>query len=129
MKRYDILVIEDDRRLADLYQINFSEQQFQVRLAYSGEDGLKEVQARRPDLIILDVLLPGIDGWEVLSRLKADLHTASIPVILCTGQDDLDAIERSFQAGAQAYILKPIQFSKLVLKVAAVLDIEEVLHG
>jgi DNA-binding response OmpR family regulator len=128
MKKYDILVIEDDRRLSDLYLINFSTERFSVRIAYTGEEGLASVRQKRPDLIILDVILPGMDGWSVLSTLKADAATASIPVIMCTGQADVEDIEKSFKSGAQSYIIKPILFSKLVKKVAAILDIEEILH-
>ena len=128
MKKYKIMIVEDDRQLADLTKINFPQEQFIVKTCYNGPDALKEVDRDRPDLIVLDVMMPGMDGWEVLLKLKSDPKTSSTPVIMCTAKDGLGDVEKSFNFGAQSYVIKPIVFTKLLKKVAAVLDIEKLLN-
>ena len=127
-KKYKILIVEDQRPLAEITRMSFPAGQFQALACYSGADALKEVAVHRPDLIVLDLIMPGgIDGWEVLRRLRADAATASIPVVVCTGKEDPGDVDRAFQAGAQAYVMKPVHFGLLIKKVAAILDIEELL--
>ena len=128
MKKYKILIVEDERMLAEMMKRNFLEGQFTVRTCYNGSDALALVTADLPDLIILDVMIPGMDGWEILSKIKSDPHTASVPVIICTGKDSVQDVERSYRAGAQAYLIKPFSFQTLLKKVAAVLDIEKLLN-
>jgi len=128
MKKYSILFVEDDRQLSELAGLNFLKHQFTFRPCYNGPEALKEVSKERPDIIILDVMMPSMTGWEVLQKLKSQPETSSIPVIICTGRDGREDVEKSFNFGAQAYIIKPIVFANLLKKVAAVLDIEELLH-
>lgn len=127
MKKYKILLVEDERPLADMTKMNFPQDQFDVRVAYSGMDALKEISKNRPDLVVLDIMMPGMDGWEVLLKLKSEPKTSTIPVIMCTAKDGLGDVEKSFKYGAQAYVIKPIVFSKLLKKIAAILNIESLL--
>lgn len=127
-KQYRILIVEDDRQLAELTKINFPADQFMVRTCYNGIDALKEVEQDRPDLILLDVVMPGMDGWETLLKLKANSKTSTIPVIMCTAKDSLRDVEKSFHYGAQAYVIKPVVFKTLLQKIAAILNIESYLH-
>lgn len=127
MKKYKILLVEDERPLADMLRMNFPQEQFEPRVAYSGPDALKEISKNRPDLVVLDIMMPGMDGWEVLLKLKSDPKTSSLPVIMCTAKDGLGDVEKSFKYGAQAYVIKPIVFSKLLKKIAAILNIESLL--
>lgn len=127
-KKYKILIVEDDRQLAELTKINFPVEYFAAKACYGGGDALKEIIKERPDLVVLDVMMPGMDGWEVLLKLKSDPKTSSIPIIMCTAKDGLGDVEKSFNYGAQSYIIKPIVFSKLLKKVAAILDIERLLR-
>lgn len=129
MKKYKIFIVEDDRQLADLVRMNFPEDRFDAQVFYKGADVLSKVPKERPDLIILDVVMPGMTGWDVLLKLKSDPKYSSIPVIMCTGKDSLGDVEKSFHFGAQAYIIKPVVFSKLLQKVAAILDIEDLVRG
>ena len=128
MKKYKILIVDDERSLADMTKDSFPQEHFLARACYSGEQALKEVDRDRPDLIVLDVMMPRMDGWEVLAKLKSSPLTSSIPVILCTARDGLDDVERSFRFGAQSFIVKPFAFSKLLEKVAVILEIEKLLN-
>lgn len=127
MNKFKILVVDDERPLADMTCINFPTDQFIAQACYSGEEALNEVRKSPPDLIVLDITMPGMDGWEVLLKLKSDPKTSSIPVVMCTARDGLVDVEKSFHYGAQSYIIKPFVFAKLLKKVAAILDIEKLL--
>ena len=127
MRKYKILIVDDERPLAEMIRLNFPEEQFDARTCYSGKEAIEEALSFRPDVLILDVMMGGMDGWEVLSALKANPRTAAIPVIMCTAKDDPKDVEKSFQYGAQSYVIKPINFTKLMTKVSAVLDTEELL--
>ncbi len=127
MRKYKILIVEDEQLLADITRMNFPADRFTAKVCYNGPDALKEVTRDRPDLILLDIMMPGMDGWEVLLKLKSNPKTSAIPIIMCTAKDGLVDVEKSFKYGAQAYVIKPIVFGKLLKKVAAILNIEELL--
>ncbi len=127
MKKCKILIVDDERPLAEMIRINFPPAQFEASTCYNGREALAEAEQNRPDLIVLDVMMGGMDGWETLSALKSNSKTASIPVIMCTAKDGPQDVQKSFQYGAQAYIIKPINFAKLLAKVSAILDTEELL--
>lgn len=91
---------------------------FRIRTADSGVKALEEVAAEKPDLILLDILMPGIDGFEVLSRLKADRNTKDIPVIILSALNSNKDIVRAYEMGAKDYITKPIIIEKLINSVA-----------
>lgn len=91
---------------------------FRIRTADSGVKALEEVAAEKPDLILLDILMPGIDGFEVLSRLKADCNTKDIPVIILSALNSNKDIVRAYEMGAKDYITKPIIMEKLINSVA-----------
>ncbi len=88
MEREKILVIEDDADIAELMEYNLAREGFVVKVARSGEEGLSLAKLRRPDIILLDLMLPGIDGLEVCRRLSADRSTRSIPVVIVTAKGD-----------------------------------------
>ena len=91
---------------------------FRIRTADSGVKALEEVAAEKPDLILLDILMPGIDVFEVLSRLKADWNTKDIPVIILSALNSNKDIVRAYEMGAKDYITKPIIMEKLINSVA-----------
>ncbi|OGR56925.1 MAG: hypothetical protein A3I11_03240 [Elusimicrobia bacterium RIFCSPLOWO2_02_FULL_39_32] len=128
MDKHKILIIEDDHPLADLMKMNFPKEQFDTACCYSGEEALREIQKNRPELIILDVVMPKMDGWEVLKKIKSNPLSSSIPVIMCTAKDNVGDVEKSFHYGAQAFVIKPVIFKKLIKKVEAILDLEEMLN-
>ncbi|HET7677233.1 MAG TPA: response regulator [Candidatus Limnocylindrales bacterium] len=111
----DVLVIEDDPGVAALLRTYLESDGHQVRVAHDGETGLAEAEARPPGAIVLDIVLPGIDGWEVLNRLKADARLRDVPVIIVTARDS----ERlGLAVGAVDYLVKPVERSVLLERLA-----------
>lgn len=106
-----VLVIDDDERQHDLMRRQLAKSGMQVECELSGEGGLAKARELVPDVILLDVLMPGIDGWEVLHQLKNDPKTAGIPVILVSMLPDEG---RGFQLGAVDYIVKPVNRERLM---------------
>lgn len=105
-----ILVIDDDHSASDLWQRFLAREGFQVRQAWTGEEGLQLARQLAPAAIVLDVVLPGMDGWSVLSALKSDPATSGIPIILSTILDDKT---KGYALGAADYLTKPIEYERL----------------
>jgi CheY-like chemotaxis protein len=106
-----VLVIDDEAAVRDLMQRFLSKEGFRVVTASSGEEGVRQARELRPDAITLDVMMPGMDGWAVLSALKADHEVAGIPVIMLTIVDDRNL---GYALGASDYLTKPIDRERLV---------------
>jgi DNA-binding response OmpR family regulator len=113
-----ILVIDDDPSIRSLFKRGLGYEGFSVDLAESGEAGLISARDNVPDLIILDVMMPGIDGFEVLRRLRA--AGDSIPVIMLTAKDADESQVEGLDAGADDYVLKPVSFDVLLARIRAV---------
>jgi signal transduction histidine kinase/DNA-binding response OmpR family regulator len=107
-----VLVIDDDPTVQDLMQRLLTKEGYQLHLATSGTEGLEKAQALLPDIIILDVMLPGLDGWSVLVHLKEHPELADIPVIMLTMIDDKS---RGYALGADDYLTKPVDRDRLLL--------------
>jgi DNA-binding response OmpR family regulator len=105
-KRVKILLIEDDPFLLSMYSAKFELGGFAVVTADNGEDGVVSAKGERPDLILLDIVLPKMSGLDVLQKLKTDNTTASIPVIILTNLNQKDEIERGMALGASDYLIK-----------------------
>jgi DNA-binding response OmpR family regulator len=107
--RQHVLLVEDEPLLIDLYEERFAEEPFELSTAETGEDALRLARAGKVDLILLDILLPGINGFEVLRQLKADMETRDIPVIVLTNlgseQSDKDK-QLALSLGAVDYLVK-----------------------
>ncbi|MFY9493240.1 MAG: response regulator [Minisyncoccia bacterium] len=103
---YKILLVEDDPFLLDMYSTKFKEVGFDVVVAQDGEMGLAKAKELMPDLVLLDIVLPKKDGFEVLKILKSDGQTAKIPVILLTNLGLDSDVKRGLELGAQSYIIK-----------------------
>ncbi len=117
----EILVVDDDRDVARSIELALRRRGFRVSLAHSGVEALKLLRRCRPHLVILDVVMPGLDGLEVCRRLRADPNTAELPIIFLTARgQDQDRIA-GLRAGADDYISKPFNLEELVLRVKAVL--------
>jgi len=114
-----ILVVEDEHNLALGLRANLEVEGYEVAVAESGEAALDEAEARAPDLIILDLMLPGIDGYEVLSTLRARGVDTSV-LILSARAEEIDKV-RGFRAGADDYVTKPFGVMELLLRVQALL--------
>jgi DNA-binding response OmpR family regulator len=101
-----ILIIEDDRFLRELIARKLKNEGYEVLEAVDGEEGLKRIKEEKPDLILLDLILPGIDGFEVLAKAKEDPDTAQIPVIILSNLGQREEIERGLKLGAIDYLIK-----------------------
>lgn len=101
-----ILVVEDDRFLRELITKKISKEGFEVIRAVDGEDGIKKIKEEKPDLVLLDLILPGIDGFEVLSQMKEDPEIKSIPVIILSNLGQKEDVEKGIKLGAQDYLIK-----------------------
>ena len=105
-KKYRIAIIEDEPFLATMYVTKFELEGFEVLRASDGTEGLELIKNNRPDLILLDIVMPKMDGFEVLTLLKKDAETAKIPVILLTNLGQRTDIEKGMALGAADYIIK-----------------------
>jgi len=116
-----ILIIEDERDLAELLAFNLEKEGFTTRCCYNGNDGLEAARSEIPDLIVLDLMLPGIMGTEVCKALRKESRTAQIPVLMVTAKsDEIDRVV-GFEVGADDYIVKPFSMRELSLRIKAVL--------
>ncbi len=101
-----ILLVEDDDLLVRMYQDKFTRDGNKITVALDGEEGLAKLREERPDLILLDILMPKMDGYEMLKRVKADPELKSIPVILLTNLGGQDDPRKGLEMGAVAYLIK-----------------------
>ena len=106
MKKKKILIIEDETTLQRSLVEFLSTEGFEVISASDGEKGLELAKSEKPDLVILDIILPKKDGYEVLTELKGDGNTQSIPVILLTNLESPEDIDKAFEKGASTYLVK-----------------------
>lgn len=107
MSRHRILVVDDDPRLLHIVAMYLGIEGYDVASASNGEEGLKQVEAHRPELVILDIMMPGMDGVEACRRIRADPETAHIPVLMFSALSGDDDVERARLAGATHLITKP----------------------
>jgi phosphate regulon transcriptional regulator PhoB len=116
-----VLVVEDEPDIRDLIVLHLAREGFRCRTATDGGDALREVRASHPDLVILDLMLPGLNGLEVCRRLRAEPATASLPIIMLTAKtDEVDRVV-GLEMGADDYVVKPFSPKELVARVRAVL--------
>ncbi len=109
-----ILVCDDERHIVRLIQVNLERQGYQVLTAYDGKEGLEKVRSEKPDLLVLDVMMPYMDGFEVLKALRREPETEALPVIMLTAKaQDKDVFE-GYHYGADMYLTKPFNPMELV---------------
>jgi two-component system alkaline phosphatase synthesis response regulator PhoP len=102
-----ILAVDDERHIVRLIQVNLERAGYQVITAFDGTEGLKKVETEKPDLIVLDVMMPKMDGFEVLKRLQANPETREVPVIMLTAKAQDADVFRGWASGVSAYLVKP----------------------
>jgi two-component system, OmpR family, phosphate regulon response regulator PhoB len=116
-----VLVVEDEPDIRDLVVLHLTREGFRCRTAGNGPDALREARAAPPDLVVLDLMLPGMDGLEVCRRLRAEGATAGVPIIMLTAKaDEVDRVV-GLELGADDYVAKPFSPKELVARVRAVL--------
>lgn len=127
LKKASILAVDDSKTNLKLLVQILSRQGFVVRPILDGISALASTQAELPDLILLDIKMPTMDGYEVCERLKADKHTSKVPVIFITAQIEVFDKIRAFQVGAADYVTKPIQTEELLARVNTQLKIRNLI--
>ena len=120
-----ILVVDDDPRLLHVVSMYLSIEGYDVDTAPNGEEGLQRLEALRPDLVILDVMMPGIDGLEACRRIKSNPETRQIPVVLFTALSRTDDVESGRAAGANRFINKPFSLIGLGAVIRSFLSEEQ----
>jgi DNA-binding response OmpR family regulator len=118
----NILIIEDDEFLRGLINKKLAAEDFNMISAIDGEEGIKKAKEEKPDLILLDLVLPKIDGFEVLSQIKANPSTSAIPVIILSNLSQKEDMDKGIKLGATDYVIKA-QFTpeEIIEKVKAIL--------
>ena len=116
-----VLVIEDEHSIQKVIRTNLSASGYTVATAYSGEEGLELLRAEKPDLVLLDLLMPGISGWDVLEKMKESGDIDIIPVIVITASGWGNSEKKLRNMGASDYLVKPFELEELMQKVKGAL--------
>jgi len=119
-----ILIVDDERQNRQLLTVMLTPEGFDLRTAASGEEALAMVAEQPPDLILLDIMMPGMDGYQVTGRIKANLATRNIPVIMITALDDREARMHGLSAGAEDFLTKPVDRAELCVRVRNLLRLK-----
>src|SRR5579884_3127667 len=116
-----VLVVDDEENIQELIRLGLRYEGFQVESASNGPDAISAAQRLSPDLIILDLMLPGMDGLEVCRRLRANPTTQDVPILMLTAKDEVHDRVTGLDTGADDYLTKPFDFEELVARVKAIL--------
>lgn len=122
MEKKRILVIDDEPELVKAIQIRLEQAGYGVLTAYDGMGGIARAREEKPDLIILDLIMPRMDGFEVCDRLRKDPETAFIPVVVLTAMEQEEAAKKALSAGAKGYMVKPLEQEILLFTVRKFLE-------
>ncbi|MFH1503945.1 MAG: response regulator [Candidatus Omnitrophota bacterium] len=117
MDKIRILVVDDERELAKAIQIRLNVSGYEVLTASNGVEGVKLAQETTPKLILLDVLMPEMDGLIALEKIKEDSRTKNIPVIILTAKSQSDDVSKAINLGAEDYIVKPFDYKVMLEKI------------
>ena len=115
-----VLVVEDERDVAELLRYNLTKDGYDVVLAATGADAVKQAHEAHPDVVLLDIMVPQLNGWEICRRLKQDAETRAIPVIMVTGRVEEGDKVLGFEVGADDYVTKPFSPRELLARIRAV---------
>ena len=117
-----ILAVDDESDVLLIVKTGLQSEGFEVVTATNGPDALEAVGQENPDLVVLDVMMPGMDGFEVLRHIKSNDETAHIPVIMLTGLSERAKIQEALVSGTDYYLVKPFDFMELIQKVRTALN-------
>ena len=113
-----VVVVEDDINIAELLRLYLEKDGFSVTVAHDGPEGLRAAEEQKPDLVMLDIMLPGMDGWQVCKRLR---QTSKVPIIMLTAKGETEDKVQGLEMGADDYIVKPFEVKELLARIHAVL--------
>ncbi len=120
-----ILAVDDERHIVRLVQVNLERHGYRVVTAFDGKDALEKIAAERPDLVVLDVMMPYMDGFEVLRHLKQNPDTRALPVILLTAKAQDPDVYQGWRIGADCYLTKPFNPHELLSFIRRIFDSQE----
>ena len=118
-----ILIADDNLQNCELLDAYLSDDSYEIAMAHDGRETLKKVAEFRPDLILLDIMMPKLSGYEVCKQLRADASTRDIPVLMVTALAEMGDIERAVQAGADDFLTKPVNRLELTTRVKSLLRV------
>lgn len=121
MPKKRILIVEDERDMTELVALRLKKEGFSVDVAFNGNDGHRLIQSDPPDLVLLDLMLPGMSGTELAQKLRNDPRTAEIPIIMVTAKSEESDVVVGLSIGADDFVTKPFSMSVLMARVSAVL--------
>ncbi len=124
-----VLIVEDEVDIATLVAFNLERAGFAVDMVHNGREGLEKIQKDQPDLVILDLMLPGMDGLQVIKEMQRDTRTHSIPVLMLTAKSQIDDRIKGLETGADDYLTKPFSPKELVLRTQAILKRNQATPG
>ena len=116
-----ILVVDDSKTIRLMMEAGLKKEGFEVITAVDGEDGLIKAFTEQPDLMVLDVMMPKLNGFQVCRKIKRDDRTSHIPVLILTAQNEKEEVLEGFNAGADEYLCKPFKFDELLKQVKTLL--------
>ena len=119
----EVLIVDDNAQNAELLQAYLEPLECDTRIAVDGLDAMKKVAEKHPDIILLDIIMPAMSGFEVCRRLKSDPSTANIPIVMVTALNELSDIERGVDCGADDFLSKPINKLELITRVKSLLRV------
>jgi DNA-binding response OmpR family regulator len=120
--------VDDEPATVDMLTIYLKMRGYETVAAYSGNDGLLMVEVENPDLLILDLMMPDIDGYEVCSRIRGDGQYQSLPILIVSARTDQSSIKRAMELGADGYLTKPVDLKMLQSEVERLLENPPVHH-
>jgi excisionase family DNA binding protein len=109
-----VLLVDDDEKLRELVRLNLEFEGYVVREAGSAEEGLSAIEEAKPDLVLLDVMMPQTDGWEMLRKIQDEYGAGAIPVVMFSGKVDERTLAKASTGGAQAFVGKPFDMQQLI---------------
>ena len=117
-----ILVVDDERNMVRLLQVNLEREGYEVVTAFDGMEGLQKARTENPDLVLLDITMPRMDGFEVLNVLKANMDTSDMPVVILTARSKDADVFQGYETGADAYLTKPLHPNELTAVIRKMLN-------
>ncbi len=128
MGKKKVLIIDDEKDFCTLAKIHLSAiSEFEVHTAHNGKDGLELIKKIRPDIVVLDLIMPGINGFEVLEKIKNDPDTLNIPVVMLTARQDEALKKKALELYNEAYLVKPIEANDLKLKIDEIFKMRKII--
>jgi len=109
-----VLLVDDDERMRELVRIELEREGYYVQEAASADEGLASIETHKPELVLLDVMMPHVDGWEMLRKIQEQYGAGAIPVVMFSGQVDEDAQAQAATSGAQGFVGKPFDLQQLI---------------